>query len=112
MDYLDLFKYGVTPKDGDGQKLTVLRIEESGVVALDEFSKEHRLKHGTYELWRPPKTLFNDPHVKPTWGNLKKAMEAAGMLDDAVFVHEDTILPANWAVFNLSTDRKAVIVTQ
>lgn len=112
MNVDDLFKYGVTPKGGNGEKFTVLRIEPSCVVALDEYSKEHRLKHGDYDLWRPPKTLFNDPHIKPTWGNLKKAMEVVGMADDAIFVHEDTLLPPNWAVFNLSTDRKAVIVTQ
>lgn len=86
----DLFKYGVTPKEGKNaeKRFKVLSIEENGIVVTDwgkETGAKYNLAHGDYDLWHEPKTLFEDSTLKPTWGNLKKAMEAAGLDDDTVF---------------------------
>ena len=90
MNTEDLFKYGVTPKEGAlaGRKYEVKSINADGVVCQIEGKPVSKtlLKHGTYELYQEPKTLFEDETIKPTWGNLKKAMEAAGLDDDTLFV--------------------------
>lgn len=91
MNTEDLFKYGVTPKEGErkGERFRVLSISEKGIAATDwnrETGVKYNLTHGGYDLWQEPKTLFQDPSVEPTWGNLKKAMEAAGLPDDTLFV--------------------------
>ena len=77
MNTEDLFKYGVTPKEGPakGQKFKVDNVTNTAFFA-----------HGDYDLYQEPKTLFEDETIKPTWGNLKKAMEAAGLDDDTLFV--------------------------
>ena len=89
----DLFKYGVTPKDGEfaGKRFIVNAIDKSVVYCSGEDDPKHKeeFTHGTYDLWREPKTLFEDDSVKPTWGNLKKAMEAAGLSDDTMFIRDD-----------------------
>lgn len=87
----DLFKYGITPNKGEhkGERFKVLSISENGIAATDwnqETGAKYNFTHGNYELWQEPKTLFQDPSVEPTWGNLKKAMEAAGLPDDTLFV--------------------------
>ena len=79
----DLFKYGVTPKGGDhfGEKFIIDSIDSKGVhCAGGAF-----FAHGSYDIWQPPRTLFEDHSVAPTWGNLKKAAEAAGISDDMEF---------------------------
>lgn len=86
----DLFKYGVTPKAGEnaGKRFKVLKIEPTGVYVNDweDGNKGFYLANGSYDLWHEPKTLFEDSSIEPTWGNLKKAMEAAGLPDDTIFV--------------------------
>lgn len=84
----DLFKYGVTPKEGPckGQKFNVENVTKDGVSVIHENGKDSAFfPHGQYDLWQEPKTLFEDSSIKPTWGNLKKAMEAAGLGDDTLF---------------------------
>lgn len=82
----DLFKYGVTPKEGEnaGKRFIVDGINKAVVLchnADDETHKEE-FPHGSYDLWHEPKTLFEDDSVPATWGNLKKAMAKAGLNDD------------------------------
>ena len=89
MNTEDLFKYGVTPKEGPakGQKFKVDNVTKDGVAVIHENGKDTAFfAHGTYDLYQEPKTLFEDETIKPTWGNLKKAMEAAGLDDDTLFV--------------------------
>ncbi len=88
MDYRvsELFKCGVTPKKGKGAgaRYRVISVWPGGVVVkpwesdVDAFE----LKEGEYVLWTPPKTLFKDPTIPATWGNLKRAVEQAGLKDD------------------------------
>jgi len=86
----DLFKYGVTPKEGAfaGKKFVVDKITKGAVCCISEEDPAHKeeFTHGSYDLWSEPKTLFEDSSIEPTWGNLKKAMEAAGLPDDTIFV--------------------------
>ena len=87
----DLFKYGVMPKEGPavGQKFDVVSVTKDGVECMHENGKDKAFfKHGEYELYHEPKSLFESHDVKPTWGNLKKAMEAAGLGDDTLFATE------------------------
>ena len=89
MNTEDLFKYGVTPKEGPakGQKFNVENVTKDGVSVIHENGKDTAFfSHGEYDLWHEPKTLFEDSKIEPTWGNLKKAMEAAGLPDDTLFV--------------------------
>ena len=85
----DLFKYGVTPKEGAfaGKKFVVDKITKGAVCCISEEDPAHKeeFTHGSYELWHEPKTLFEDSSIEPTWGNLKKAMEVAGLSDDTLF---------------------------
>lgn len=84
----DLFKYGVTPKEGAfaGKKFVVDKITKGAVCCISEEDPAHKeeFTHGSYYLWHEPKTLFEDSTIKPTWGNLKKAVEAAGLGDDTL----------------------------
>lgn len=97
MNTEDLFKYGVTPKEGEnaGKRFKVLKIEPTGVYVNDweDGNRGFYLANGSYDIWREPKTLFEDDSIPATWGNLKKAVEAAGVSDDTEFaVQED----ASW----------------
>lgn len=91
MNIDELFEKGVTPKEGEyaGQRFRVVSINKDGVSVREwdtnKFAAD--LKHGEYKVWERQKTLF-DPHsgIEPTWGNLKKAAEAAG-LDDATPIY-------------------------
>ena len=91
MNIDELFEKGVTPKDGEyaGQRFRVVSINKDGVSVREwdtnKFAAD--LKHGEYKVWEFQKTLF-DPRctIEPTWGNLKKAAEAAG-LDDATPIY-------------------------
>lgn len=89
----DLFKYGVTPKEGPckGQKFNVENVTKDGVSVIHENGKDTAFfPHGEYDLWREPKTLFEDDRIPATWGNLKKAAEKAGISDDTEFaIQED-----------------------
>lgn len=92
----DLFKYGVTPKEGEyaGKRFKVLKIEPTGVYVNDweDGNRGFYLANGSYDIWQEPKTLFEDDSIEPTWGNLKKAMEKAGISDDTEFaVQEDDV---------------------
>ena len=88
MDYRvsELFKYGVTPKKGEGSgaRYRVQSVLSDGVVVKpwEGAGEIVELKEGEYELWAPPKTLFKDPTIPATWGNLKHAVEQAGLKDD------------------------------
>lgn len=93
MNTEDLFNYGVTPKEGSkkGIRHFVSLVKPDCIVVLDDNGNEHVFKHGTYDLWQPPKTLFEDHTIPATWGNLKKAVEAAGLGDDTRFAVHDFI---------------------
>ena len=105
----DLFKIGVTPKEGEnaGKRYKVRTVKADGVTIGEWDSDESCgfLKNGEYELWKEPKTLFEDSSVRPTWGNLKKAMEASGLDDDTLFSVErggfimcDYCIPASFSI--------------
>lgn len=108
MNTEDLFKYGVTPKEGKdaGKRFAVEAIRPGSIdvfpwgesnVPLRSFSD------GTYDIWKEPKTLFEDHTIPATWGNLKKAVEAAGLGDDTRFAVHDFICGFRSA--EMSTDR-------
>lgn len=98
MNTEDLFKYGVTPKSeshkGYGKRYDVININEKGLDVRMHGTDNAivHFDHGSFDLWQEPKTLFEDSSIAPTWGNLKKAMEAAGLPDDTIFVVPKT----NW----------------
>lgn len=123
MNTEDLFKYGVTPKAGEnaGKRFKVLKIEPTGVYVNDweDGNKGFYLANGSYDLWHEPKTLFEDDSIEPTWGNLKKAMENAGLPDDTMFaVHAPlgAFQPATMSVDRLrpiySGEKKAYIIVE
>lgn len=87
----DLFKFGVTPKEGPhaGEKFEVTSVDRD-VVYVQGKDGRNNFPHGSYRLWEPPKTLFDDDDIRPTWGNLKKAMEASGLSDDTLFITDLT----------------------
>lgn len=87
----DLFKFGVTPKEGPhaGEKFEVTSVDRD-VVYVHGKDGRNNFPHGSYRLWEPPKTLFDDDSIAPTWGNLKKAMEASGLSDDTLFITDLT----------------------
>lgn len=90
MNTEDLFKYGVTPKEGEfaGERFKVISVSESGVSVRKwgdpAGTPRMTFSEGSYKIWQEPKTLFEDSTIKPTWGNLKKAVEAAGLGDDTL----------------------------
>lgn len=100
----DLFKYGVTPKKGPkkGQKFSVESVDADGVNAISGEDTAF-FSHGEYDIWQEPKTLFEDDSIEPTWGNLKKAMEKAGLGDDTLFAVPDFI--SGFRRAEMSTDR-------
>lgn len=87
----DLFKFGVTPKEGPyaGEKFEVTSVDRDAVYVRGKDGRNN-FPHGSYRLWEPPKTLFDDDDIRPTWGNLKKAMEASGLSDDTLFITDLT----------------------
>lgn len=87
----DLFEFGVTPKEGPhaGEKFEVTSVDRD-VVYVQGKDGRNNFPHGSYRLWEPPKTLFDDDDIRPTWGNLKKAMEASGLSDDTLFITDLT----------------------
>lgn len=87
----DLFKFGVTPKEGPhaGEKFEVTSVDRD-VVYVHGKDGRNNFPHGSYKLWEPEKTLFEDDSIAPTWGNLKKAMEASGLSDDTLFITDLT----------------------
>lgn len=122
MNTEDLFKYGVTPKEGPakGRKFNVENVTKDGVSVIYENGKDKAFfSHGEYDLWHEPKTLFEDSNIEPTWGNLKKAMEAAGLPDDTLFaVHAPlgAFQPATMSIDRLrpiySSEKKAYIIVE
>lgn len=87
MNIEDLFKYGVTPKRGEnaGKRYKVLQIYPNRVIVADwddETAPNLSWALGSFDIWREPKTLFEDEHLLATWGNLKKAVAKAGLGDD------------------------------
>jgi hypothetical protein len=99
----DLFKYGVTPIAGamSGEKFEVYNIDRDEVFVRNEKGEKTSFAHGTYKLWEPAKTLFEDDTIKPTWGNLKKAVEAKGLSDDTLIVTD----PTTYDIFSLLSPR-------
>ena len=123
MNTEDLFKYGVTPKEGAfaGKRFIVESINKAIVFChnADDADHKERFAHGSYDLWREPKTLFEDSDIEPTWGNLKKAMEIAGLPDDTLFaVHAPlgAFQPATMSIDRLrpiySSEKKAYIIVE
>ena len=96
MNTEDLFKYGVTPKEGKdaGKRFLVEGVKRDGILVYSEDLPQNIIKfeNGTYDIWREPKTLFEDRKIESTWGNLKKAMEAAGLGDETKFAVHDFII--------------------
>lgn len=94
-----------------GKKFEVTSIEKDAVCARDADGNRHRFENGSYELWRPPVSLLrNDGSVKPTWGNLKRAMEESGLSDDTVFVTDPTVYdPFSLIAPNLDGARFAAV---
>ena len=91
----DLFKYGVTPKEGKdaGKRFLVEGVKRNGILVYSQDFPQNIIKfeNGTYDLWQEPKTLFEDDSLAATWRNLKKAMEKAGLGDDTEFAVEDML---------------------
>lgn len=123
MNTEDLFKYGVTPKEGEdaGKRFLVEGVKRGCIFVYSEESPQSIIsfKNGTYDLWREPKTLFEDDSIEPTWGNLKKAMEIAGLPDDTLFaVHAPlgAFQPATMSIDRLrpiySSEKKAYIIVE
>ena len=85
MELDKLFKNGVTPKTGEraGERFRVVSVNEHEVAVREWESGRfvESFAHGTYEMWQPPKTIFEDSSIKSTWGNLKKAMEQHNLPD-------------------------------
>lgn len=85
-----MFINGVTQKEGvnAGKRYRVLQVYPDRIITTkwDEDSDNESWPMGSFSIWHEPKTLFEDSSIEPTWGNLKKAMEAAGLPDDTVFV--------------------------
>lgn len=106
----ELFESGVTPLEGPhaGERLPVKSIDKEGVVVISKDGSYSHLKDGEYKIWEPEKNLLDDTGVTPTWGNLKKTMEDAGVSDDALFVVRALgILPAlEPAAFDLAVNKK------
>ena len=88
----DLFKYGVTPIKGPraGERFDVDSIGKDVIYVRDSEGICNRFEHGSYKVWEKPKTLFEDDSIKPTWGNLKRAMAARGLSDDTLFISDPT----------------------
>lgn len=87
MNVDELFKCGVTPKKGEfaGKRFKVKAILQAGIDVQDWDQPDSTLaffRRGDYEIWRKPKTLFEDGSMLATWGNLKRAVEEAGLGDD------------------------------
>ena len=110
MNTEDLFKYGVTPKAGEnaGKRFKVLKIEPTGVYVNDweDGNKGFYLANGSYDIWREPKTIFEDDTIPVTWGNLKKAVEQAGLKDDTRIM----VTPELWPTVVADADAKIVEV--
>jgi len=91
MNAEELFKYGVTPVEGKeaGKRFAVNAVRQDGLDVYPWGQSDANIRYfsnGSYNIWREPKTLFEDSTIEPTWGNLKKAMETAGLPDDTLFV--------------------------
>lgn len=81
----DLFKFGVTPKEGPakGHRFVVSNVTREGVSGTCENGKDtFFFKHGEYDIYVEPKTVFEDDSIPCTFGNLKEAVEKAGLDDD------------------------------
>ena len=83
----EMFKNGVTPKEGPdaGKRYKVLQIYPERVIVRrwnDEDAVNEQFPLDALDLWRPPKTLFESDSMPATVGNLKKAIAAAGLGDD------------------------------
>ena len=87
MNVDELFKCGVTPKKGSGvgKRFAVSAIRQDGIDVYTWGQPDSNLvfyRHGEYDVWRKPNTLFEDGSMLATWGNLKRAVEEAGLGDD------------------------------
>lgn len=117
-----LFKTGVVEKGGDGKRYRVLAILPDGVSVAewDDDSERKVLKSGEYEVWTPPKTVFNSYMKGVTWGKLKAAAEQEHLPDDTeILIRREFCLPwANYAyedaMFALgeTRDGKKVIIVK
>lgn len=89
----DLFKYGVTPKEGKdaGKRFFVKHISKDEIVVFCENNPSNleSFKNGTFDIWQPPKSIF-DSGRSITWGDLKKAAEQEKLSDDTEFFVVDS----------------------
>lgn len=96
MNTEELFKYGVTPVEGKeaGKRFAVNAVRQDGLDVYPWGQSDANIRYfsnGSYNIWREPKTLFDDHTIPATWGNLKKAVEAAGLGDGTRFAVPDFI---------------------
>ena len=83
----DLFKFGATPKEGKfaGKRFRVLEIRPNWITVSDwddTNSEKMQFSSGTHDVWKQPKTLFEDDNIIATIGELKKAIEESGLDDN------------------------------
>lgn len=89
MNTEELFKYGVTPVEGKeaGKRFAVNAVRQDGLDVYPWGQSDANIRYfsnGSYNIWREPKTLFDDDSIPTTWGNLKKAVEKAKIGDDTL----------------------------
>lgn len=116
----DLFKFGVTPKEGPyaGMQFKVTAITPTVIKATlydGDKAMDEEFTHGSYDLWQPPKTLFEDRSIEATIGELKKAIEAYNLPDDTpIYTEFFTGLGVRSGMFSLITPfrdgKKAILV--
>lgn len=116
-----LFKTGVVEKGGNGKRYRVLAILPDGVSVAewDDESERRVLKNGEYEVWTPPKTVFNSYMKGVTWGKLKAAAEQEQLPDDTeILIRREYCLPwtnyayedATFALGETRDGKKVIIV--
>lgn len=89
MNTEELFKYGVTPVEGKeaGKRFAVNAVRQDGLDVYPWGQSDANIRYfsnGSYNIWREPKTLFEDVSIPTTWGNFKKAVEKAKIGDDTL----------------------------
>lgn len=128
MNTKELFEYGITPKTEikvgnevwakHGDRLMVESIGREDMLVSKDGGKPVKVLIDEVELWQEPKTLFDDCSIRPTWGNLKNAMETEGLGDDTEFLVvkndfiSDFIEPATFRVRRREWRGKKCVVVE
>lgn len=94
MNIEDLFKHGVTPKAGRnaGKRFRIAQIDKDGALFITDWETGFsggKLEPGEYDVWREPKTVFDDRSITVTFGRLKEAMAKKGLGDETVIYIRD-----------------------